>query len=103
VILIAIFGPMRLPPMESRLIEPGLAVFGGVLLLAPGWPQKSTSRMWLGVYLLGLAPLLWLPERGIERMAWLQVGMGAPQAIAGAIRLRSFLKANPRLMETTNE
>jgi hypothetical protein len=105
-VALAIFAmawPGRLPHMESRLVEPGLAIFGGILCLASGWKTKSKSAMWFGVYLVGLAPLLRMPERGIERMAWLEVGGGAPLAVAGAIRLRRFLKANPRPMETTNE
>ena len=102
VILIAIFGPMRLPPMESRFVEPGFAAGLAVMCLVSGWKGKSTSLFWFGVYLVGLALLLWFPERAIERNAWLEVGGGAPLAVAGAIRLRNFLKANPRPVETTN-
>ena len=103
VILIAIFGPMRLPHMQSRFREPGFAIAFAIICLAAGWQQKSTSRMVFGFYLAGLAPLLWIPESSNERFAWLEVGMGAPQAVAGAIRLRRFIKANPRPLETTNE
>jgi hypothetical protein len=92
----------RLPLMHSRFTEPGFAIAFAIMCLAAGWQQKSTSRMVFGFYLVGLAPLLWLPERGIERQAWLEVGVGAPLVVAGAIRLRSFLKANPRPLETTN-
>lgn len=103
VILIAIFGPMRLPYRGSRSREPGFAIAFAVICLAAGWQQKNTSRMVFGFYLAGLAPLLWIPESSNERFAWLEVGIGAPAAVAGAIRLRRFLKVNPRLVETTNE
>jgi hypothetical protein len=104
----------RLPHTESRLVEPGLAIFLAILYLASVWQKKSTSKMkgfkkstsmmGFGVYLAAIAPLLWwLPVGNYERGAWLQVAIGAPLAVAGAIRLRSFLKANPRPVETTNE
>ena len=102
-ILILIFGPMRLPYMGSRFREPGLAIAFAVKCLAAGRQQKSTSRMVFGFYLAGLAPLLWIPESSNERFAWLEVGLGAPAAVAGAIRPGNFLKANPRRLETTNE
>ena len=50
----------RLPLLESRLAEPGLAVFGGIVFLASGWQQKSMPVMGFGAYLAGLAPLLWI-------------------------------------------
>lgn len=97
-------GPLpHLPYMGSRFREPGFAIAFAIICLISGWKGKSTPAIWFGIYLVGLAPLLWLPEGRNERFAWLEVGVGAPQAVAGAIRLRSFLKANPRLLETTNE
>jgi hypothetical protein len=102
--IFAIAWPGRLPAMDGRLIEPGFAIASAILCLAFGSQQKSTWGMLFGVYLVGLAALLWLmPAGSHEGMARLQVGMGAPVAVAGAIRLRRFLKANPRPVETANE
>ena len=108
VALVGIFAmawPGRLPHMESRVLEPGFAIAFAIICLASGWQQKSKSMMGFGAYLVGLAPLLWMmPGSDYERLSWLEVGVGAPLAVAGAIRLRSFLKANPKPVETaTNE
>lgn len=91
------------PHMESRFEEPGFAIVAAIMCLVSGWKTKNTSMMGFGVYLAVIAPLLWIPEHERERSAWLEVGVGAPLAVAGAIRLRRFLKANPRPMDTTNE
>jgi hypothetical protein len=107
VVAVAIFAmtwPGRLPHAESRLIEPGFAMAFAIICMATGWQQKSRSIMGFGAYLVGLAPLLWILESGYERGSWFEVGVGAPLAVAGEIRLRSFLKANPKPVETaTNE
>jgi hypothetical protein len=89
--------------MESRLIDPGFAIGFAIICLASGWREKSTLMMWFGFYLLCLAPLLWwVPVNNYERGAWLKVGVGAPLTLAGIVRLRSFLKANPRPVEMAN-
>ena len=92
----------HLPYLGSRFREPGFAIAFAIMCLGAGWQQKSTAMMGFGFYLAGLAPLLWLPESRNERFAWLEVGIGVPLAVAGAVRLRRFLKANPRPVETTN-
>jgi hypothetical protein len=93
--------PGRLP--HERLVEPGFAIVFAIECLVYGWKRKSTSMMWFGVYLAAIAPMLWIPERCDERFAWLEVAAGPPLAVIGAIRLRRFIKANPRPVETTNE
>jgi hypothetical protein len=102
--ILAIAWPGHQPHLESRLIAPGFAIAFAILSLAAGWKQKSTSMMWFGVYLVGVAQLLWwIPGSNYARMSWLQVIVGASLAMAGAVRLRSFLRANPRTVEPTNE
>jgi hypothetical protein len=84
------------PHLESRLLWPGFALTFAVISLVSGRKQKSALLLWFGVYCACLAPLLWwIPGNSYYRGAWLAVGMGAPLACAGAIRLRSFLKATP--------
>jgi hypothetical protein len=102
--ILAIAWPGHQPHLESKLIAPGGAIAFAILCLAAGWKQKSTPMMLFGVYMAGLAPLLWwMPVSNYERLSWLQVGAGAPQAVAGAVRLRNFLRANPTPVEPTNE
>jgi hypothetical protein len=63
------------------------------------WKQKNAPLVWLGVYFLCLAPLLWwipIPMNSYERMSCLEVGVGIPLAVAGAVRLPRFLKPNPK-------
>jgi hypothetical protein len=102
--ILAIAWPGHQPHLDSRLIAPGFAIAMAILCLAAGWKQKSTSMVWFGIYLAGFAPLLWwMPGSNYERISWLQVGIGVPLAIAGAIRIRSFLKWNPIPVGPTNE
>jgi hypothetical protein len=98
--------PGYLRSIQSRLIAPGFAVVGASICLLSGWKQKSAPLVWLGVYFLCLAPLLWwipIPMNSYERMSCLEVGVGIPLAVAGAVRLRRFLKTNPKPAESTNE
>ena len=102
--IIAIVWPGRMPRMESRLIAPGFALAFAIICLVSGWRQNSSATMLFGVYLACLAPILgWIPRNTYEGMSFLEVGVGVPLAVAGAVRLRNFLRANPRPLETTNE
>jgi hypothetical protein len=102
--ILVIAWPEHQPNLESRFIVPGFAIAFAILCLAAGWKQKSTSMILFGVCLTGVAPLLWwIPGDDYERMSGLQVVMGTALAVAGAVRLRSFLRANPKPVEPTNE
>ena len=107
VAVIGIVGLMwqtRMPHLTSVLIEPGFAVAFAILCLGSGIQQKSPVMMWFGVYFVCLAPVLWwMPVSNYERGGWLQVGAGVPVAVAGAVQLKRFLKANPKPVETVNE
>jgi len=89
---------------EDRLLFPGFAVLFAVITLGYGWRNKSSLVVCFGVYLLCLAPVLWLlPITHLQQAALLEVGVGAPLAVGGAFILRRFLKANPKRLETSNE
>jgi hypothetical protein len=101
--IFAIAMPGQLQHMEPRLIAPGFGILFAILLLATGRRQKSALMMWFGIYFIALARLLWwMPGTNYELMSALQVGAGLPLAVFGALRLRSFLKANPMPMEPAN-
>ena len=86
----------RFDLLESPLVWPGFAIVIAVICLSAGWQQKSAPALYFGVYLACLAPLLWwAPVTPYEQGACLQVAAGAPLAVAGAVRLRRFLMANP--------
>jgi hypothetical protein len=94
----------RLDFLESRLVWPGFAITFSAICLSGGLQQKSASKIYFGVYLACLAPLLWwLPVSTYEQSACLEVAAGAPLAIGGAVRLRRFLRANPTPPEPRNE
>jgi hypothetical protein len=92
------------PSLDSPLIFPGFAVAFSALLLFTGWRKKSVLILWLGAYFLCLAPVLWLlPFTNYEKGASLQAAAGAILAIAGAIRLRHFIRVNPIAVVANNE
>jgi hypothetical protein len=94
----------RFDLLESRLVWPGFAIVFAVICLSAGRQQKNASQIYFGVYLVCLAPLLWwLPVSTYEQSACLQVAAGAPLAVAGAVRLRRFFRANPMPPEPLNE
>jgi hypothetical protein len=101
--IFAIALPGQLQHMDNRLFAPGFGILFAILLLATGWRQKSALMMWFGIYFIALAQLLWwMPGTNYELMSALQVGAGLPLAAFGALRLRSFLRANPMPMEPAN-
>jgi hypothetical protein len=102
--IIAIVWPGRVPRIDSRFMAPGFALAFAIICLVSGRRQNSSSMMLFGAYLACLAPLLgWMPLNSYELMCCLEVGVGVPLAVAGAVRLRNFLRANPGSVETTNE
>jgi hypothetical protein len=80
---------------NDKLIVPGFAVLFGVISLYEGRMGKIPVLFF--VYMVCLALLIWwLPLSAMERFGLLQSGTGGPLAIFGAMRLRAFLKANPK-------
>lgn len=78
----------------------GFVTLLAVATLACGWRVKAC----FGVYLLCLAAALWaLPVTRVEQSALLQFGAGVPLAIVGGLILRTFLRANPKHPELSNE
>jgi hypothetical protein len=93
--------PGHVALVESRLLWPAFAIAGTVICLVSGRRQRNPAMVWFGVYLAGLAPLLWwIREDNYERWGWLQLCVGIPVAIVGAIRLRRFLKTNALPVQT---
>jgi hypothetical protein len=89
---------------SERLQVPGFAIAFALIALVCGWRDKSSLMTCFGVYLLCLAPVLWLlPITHLQQDALLEVGAGAPLAVGGAFILRRFVKANPKRLETSNE
>ncbi|MEP7354700.1 MAG: hypothetical protein ABI824_15840 [Acidobacteriota bacterium] len=81
---------------NDRLIVTGFAVWFAVMSMHYGRKQGSPLLIAFGVYLLGLALLIWwLPLRATERFGLLEAGAGGPLTVYGAARLHSFLKSNP--------
>lgn len=85
---------------NDKLIVPGFAVLFGVISLYEGRMRKMPVLF--GIYMGCLALLIWwLPLSATERFGLLQSGTGGPLAIFGAMRLRAFLKANPKPVDLT--
>jgi hypothetical protein len=78
---------------------PGLAlavVFSGCFLAS--WVQARLPHL-LALAAIPLLTEIWIYRNGLgskETMFWLMVIQGAALVISGALRLRSFLKNNPR-------
>jgi hypothetical protein len=76
----------------QRFVAPGFA------LLAAGiaWQGKSRLGFLFAIYLLFLGAALWSSQlNAFAGMSWLQVGIGGPLVVYGAIRLRKFVETNP--------
>jgi len=101
-LLVYALNPVGSPPGHSlldndKLIVPGFAVLFGVISLYEGQKRKMSLLLAYGIYLICLAPLIWwLPLSATERFGLLKAGTGGPLAVFGTMRLRAFLKANPK-------
>jgi hypothetical protein len=85
---------------SDRLVMPGFAVVFAALSLYYGRKRKAPLLLVYGIYLIGLALLIWwLPLTPVERDGLLMSGTGGPLAVFGATRLRAFLAAEPRPVE----
>jgi hypothetical protein len=100
----AIARPRHLPSMDTHLMAPGFAIAFAAIFIVSGWKLRSRLLILFGVYLLAIAPLLErVPGGSYTGMSWLEVGIGIPLAVAGAIKLKQFLKANPMPAEPAGE
>jgi hypothetical protein len=89
--------------LKSPLLWPAFLIVFAILSLDSAWRQKSALRLWFGVYMACLAPLVWLLRvNNYGRSGALMVAIGAPIAVAGALRLRRFVRLNPMPPETGN-
>ena len=86
--------PGHAPSVAHGLIEPGYTICVALAVLLEGYRRKGPLLIVFAAYLLCLARLQW-SLRDTPNLLVLTIGAGAPVAIAGAIRLRSVLKANP--------
>ena len=75
------------------------AICFAVIIAAAGRRMKRPKMYWFAVYVICLGSLLLWLRLPYTSLAALELGMGAPIAIIGAIRLRKFLEANPRIEE----
>jgi hypothetical protein len=76
------------------VIAPGFVLCLAGIILLIGRQLKRPRMRWFALYLALLAgTLLW--ARVGPDMSWMWVGIGAPLAVLGAMRLRKFLKENP--------
>jgi hypothetical protein len=85
----------------DRLVMPGFAVLFGVLsLYYYVRKQETPALLAYGIYLMCLALLIWwLPLSSTERGDLLNSGAGGPLAVFGAMRLREFLRTEPKPVE----
>jgi hypothetical protein len=86
----------------QQLWAPGFAIVFAAISAASARQGKSSLGYWFAAYLICLGAVLYQTQSGgYASMSWLQVGIGGPLAAYGAIRLRQFIGANPRPIETT--
>jgi hypothetical protein len=79
---------------------PAFAAFLALSVAILAWQKKSRLGYCFAAYLILLCVVLWWTRPGaLASIAWLEIGTGWPVAIYGAIRLRQFLKANPKPVE----
>jgi hypothetical protein len=80
---------------------PGFAVVFALIAASTARQQKSNLGYWFALYLLCLGAVLWCTHPNVfAGMSWLQIGIGGPLAVYGAVRLRKFIEANPEAIET---
>jgi hypothetical protein len=86
----------------SRMAMPAFAIVFAACLLGGGFQYKQPSMLWEGFLTLLIAAFLtWFTNlHGWNELIVLMVTVGASMAIIGAVRLWSFLRANPKPRET---
>jgi hypothetical protein len=85
---------------HDRLVMPGFAVMLAALSFFYARKRQELLLWAYGFYLIGLALLIWwLPLSPTERSGFLMSGAAGPLSVFGAMRLRCFLRADPRPMD----
>jgi len=86
----------------DRLAIPASAVIFGLALIGQGLQVRVPRMAWEGMLTLLIGAFLYgfTDLKGSKGVMALLVMMGVSMAIIGALRLRSFVKANPRHQET---
>lgn len=79
---------------HDKLAAPTFTLIFAALSLYYARKRKAPMLLAYGIYLIGLAWLIWwLPLSPTERNGLLMSGAGGPQAVFGAMRLRAFLRS----------
>jgi len=78
------------------LAGPGLAMVFAAALLTGGLQYKLPHMLWLAAFSLLLGVWIWRLRAGFDGGLWVMVWLGCAFVLSGALRLRSFLNANPR-------
>jgi hypothetical protein len=75
---------------------PYFAFLVALIVSCSTWEKKTRLGYWFAGYLVCLgATLLYLQPDAFAGMSWLQIGIGGPMAVYGAIRMRRFMEENP--------
>lgn len=75
---------------------PYFAFLVALIVASSTWKKKTRLGYWFAGYLVCLgAALLYFQPDAFAGMSWLQIGIGGPMAVYGAIRLRRFMEENP--------
>lgn len=96
--LIWIFARGGNRPLDLRHFSaaPYFAVLVAMIVAGTTWQKKTRLGYWFAAYLICLGAVLWYSQpEPFAGMSWLQIGIGGPMAVYGAIRMRRFIEENP--------
>jgi hypothetical protein len=96
-ILAVVFAPVgdterTLPPLVLAVVSLGL--------LSEGGRARNGRQLVLAVISLGLGVWLWRTGAGWIGLNWAFLWLGVAAMVTGALRLRRFLRENPKVAET---
>ncbi len=75
---------------------PYFALLVALIVARATWTKKTRLGYWFAGYLICLgAVLCYLEPNPFAGMSWLEIGIGGPMAVYGAIRMRRFMEENP--------
>lgn len=95
-------GRHRIPEISPRFAAPAFSMVFALIAVWAAWRNKSRLGFCFAAYLIGLGAVLWRTQpEALAGMSWLEISIGGPLGIHGAIRLRKFLKAN--IVEESDE
>ena len=83
-------------PHWERFAGPALAMIFAITLFVGGLRYKLPHLLGLAVFSLVPGAWTYWIEAGMDGTLWVMLSLGGAMAIAGALRLRSFLAANPK-------